>query len=104
VDRGLIDPPIILMKSRRLIQLPLDDPQDLAKRVMKFAKLITLSTIGVIVLGASGSRAAPIIAGVIGGGAYGNFLITKTRAIPHCGVDPRHHRHCQPLREPASKT
>ena len=72
--------------------------------MMKFAGLVALSTIGVVVLDVSGSRAAPIIAGAIGSGAHGNALITKTRAMPHCGIDPRHHRHCQPLRKPASKT
>ena len=72
--------------------------------MMKFAGLVALSTIGVVVLDVSGSRAAPIIAFAIGGGVYGDSLITKTRAMPHCGIDPRHHRHCQPLRKPASKT
>ena len=71
---------------------------------MTFARLVALSTIGVIVLGVSGARPAPIGAAAIGGGSYRNFLITKIRAMPHCGIDPRHHRHCQPLRKPPSKT
>ena len=65
---------------------------------------VTLSTISVIVLGVSGARPAPIDAAKIGGGSYRTSVITKTRAMPHCGIDPRHHRHCQPLRKPASKT
>jgi hypothetical protein len=65
---------------------------------------VALSTISVIVLGPSGARPAPIDAAKIGGDPYRNSLITKTRAMPHCGIDPRHHRHCQPLRKPASKT
>ena len=73
-------------------------------KVMKFAGLVALSTMSAVVLGVSGSRAAPTITGAIGAGAYENSLITKTRAMPHCGIDPRHHRHCQPLRKPASKT
>jgi len=80
------------------------DIDDREVKTMKFAGLVALSTIGVIVLGVSSPRAAPIIADAIGGGAYANSLITRTRAMPHCGIDPRHHRHCQPLRKPASKT
>jgi hypothetical protein len=71
---------------------------------MKFAKLLAVSTVGVIVLGVSGTRAAPVGATAIGGDSYKHPLITKTRAMPHCGIDPRHHRHCQPLGKPASKT
>jgi hypothetical protein len=71
---------------------------------MKFAVLVALSTIGVMVLGVTGTRPAPIGVAAIGGDPYKNSLVTKTRAMPHCGIDPRHHRHCQPLRKPASKT
>jgi len=71
---------------------------------MTFVKLVALSTIGVIVFGVSAARPAPIDAAATGGGPYENFFITKIRAMPHCGIDPRHHRHCQPLRKPPSKT
>ena len=71
---------------------------------MKFAGLVALSTIGVMVLGVTDTHAALIGAAAIGGGPYETSLVTKTGAMPHCGIDPRHHRHCQPLRKPASKT
>lgn len=71
---------------------------------MKLAGLVALSTIGVMVLGVTDTHAALIGAAAIGGGPYKTSLVTKTRAMPHCGIDPRHHRHCQPLRKPASKT
>jgi hypothetical protein len=71
---------------------------------MKFSGLVALSTIGLMVLGVTGTRAAPIGASAIGGGPSKSSVVTKTRAMPHCGIDPRHHRHCQPLRKPAGKT
>jgi hypothetical protein len=71
---------------------------------MKFAGLVALSTIGLTVLGVTGTRPAPIGTSAIGGGPFKSSLVTKARAMPHCGIDPRHHRHCQPLRKPADKT